>query len=313
MDGQSPTEYQLIRLHQSGSYREFRSMTTGAVSRARMFASYEVAMPKVSICRLLAVCLLAVATLACVAQEGPLPDPAHVSLDNAAILKMSGAGLNEDLIIQTIRTQPGSYAIGVDDLVALKKAGVSDRIIAAMAARAAAVLPPPAPVKELLPPGVEDIGVYWQNHDGQWTRMSPEIVNYKSSNLLVPLVTHGIVRENQNGHIEGGSSSLKVTNPVHIILYISEGNEPEEYMLLKLKASSKAREFRSSTGGVFHSRTGASQDTIDFTASRIAPHVYEFTLPPNTKPGEYGILPPGAVRSANAASGGKIYTFHLVE
>src|SRR5476651_469658 len=86
--------------------------------------------------RLLAVCLLAFTSAVCLAQEGPLPDPPSASLNNATILKMSGAGLNDDLIIQTIRTQPGAYSTSADDLVALKKAGVNDRVIAAMVARA---------------------------------------------------------------------------------------------------------------------------------------------------------------------------------
>jgi hypothetical protein len=267
--------------------------------------------------RIFAICLLSLACAFSFAQDdpmqaGPLPPPRQATiLTNDSIIKMNSAGLGDTLIVQTIHAQPGRYTTSADDLIALKKAGVSDTVIAAMVARAGTPTVAAAPVTTT-PAGVEDIGVYWQNKDGIWTRFAPEMVNYKSSNLLVPLATHGIVHENQNGHIEGASSELKLTSPVHILLYINQGNEPEEYILLKLKASSKAREFRSSTGGVFHSRTGASQDAVEFTANRIAPHVYEFTLE-NAKAGEYGIIPPGSARSANAASGGKIYTFHLIE
>lgn len=268
--------------------------------------------------RLHAIALLAVLTLAppAIAQDGPVQDspitlPHPTALTNDSILKMVKADLGDAIILQTINAQPGHYSTGADDLVALKNAGVSDRVIAAMLAKASA---PPAPIVPVntLPPGVDDLGVYWQNKEGLWIRITPEIVNYKSSNLLVPLATRGVVHSDMNGHIDGPTSDLKLTGPVHILLNMPEGNEPEEYLLLQLKTSSKAREFRSSTGGVFHSSTGATRDDVSFTPTRIAAHVYEFTLA-NAKPGEYGILPPGSVRSANAASGGKIYTFHLIE
>jgi hypothetical protein len=41
--------------------------------------------------------------------------------------------------------------------------------------------------------------------------------------------------------------------------------------------------------------------------------MYQLTLPASAAAGEYGIQPPGAVTSSNAASGGKIYTFKLLE
>jgi len=265
--------------------------------------------------RLLAACLLVLGCSFLFAQEGPLPTPPQAALSNDAIIKMTTAGLNDDLILQTIHTQPGHYSTSADDLIALKKAGVSDRVVAAMIGQSSAPIAASAaiaPVKEILPPGVDDVGVYWKNKNGDWVRMTPEIVNYKSSSVIPSLVTRNIVKQDMNGNIEGPAAQLKITNPVDILLYMPEGTEPEEYLLLKLRVNSKSREFRSSTGGVFHSTTGAQRDEVDFAPIRIGPRLYEFTVT-NAKAGEYGVLPPGAVRSANAASGGKIYTFHVIE
>src|SRR5258708_2249152 len=64
--------------------------------------------------------------------EGPLADPATKTLTNDSIVRMVKAGLGDDLILQTIAAQPGSYATDADAMVALKGAGVSDRIIAGM-------------------------------------------------------------------------------------------------------------------------------------------------------------------------------------
>jgi hypothetical protein len=51
---------------------------------------------------------------------------AQQALNNEAIVKMVKAGLAEELIVSTIQSQPGSYSLGADDLIALKSAGVSD-------------------------------------------------------------------------------------------------------------------------------------------------------------------------------------------
>ena len=68
------------------------------------------------------------------ADAGPMtakPAPPK-TLNNASIIRMAGANLSDDLIIQAINTQPGQYTTDADSLVELKKAGVSERVISAM-------------------------------------------------------------------------------------------------------------------------------------------------------------------------------------
>jgi hypothetical protein len=45
---------------------------------------------------------------------------------------MVGAGLSDAVIINMLNTQPGKYFLGADDIIALKKAGVSGKIITAI-------------------------------------------------------------------------------------------------------------------------------------------------------------------------------------
>ena len=56
-------------------------------------------------------------------------------LDDATILKLVKAGIGEEPIVAMVNAQPGKYALSSDDVIALKKAGVSDKILAAMIAR----------------------------------------------------------------------------------------------------------------------------------------------------------------------------------
>jgi hypothetical protein len=49
---------------------------------------------------------------------------------------MTKAGLTENIIISSIDSHPGTYATNPDDLISLKNSGVSDKVIAAMIAKA---------------------------------------------------------------------------------------------------------------------------------------------------------------------------------
>lgn len=91
--------------------------------------------------RLIGIMVLALTVLAS-AQE---------TLNNDSILKMVKSGLGEDLIVTMVQTQPGKYSVYPEELIRLKKAGVSERILAAMATKGSAANPPgpvtPGPAK----------------------------------------------------------------------------------------------------------------------------------------------------------------------
>lgn len=242
---------------------------------------------------------------------------AQQTLDNDAVIKMAKSGLSEDIIAQTIAASPGHYDTGVNALIALKQAGVSDKEISAMIAKNAgptaaspivAIAAGPA-----LPPGVDEIGVYYKDKSGSWTEFAPEIINFKSGGFLKSLASDGIVKPDMNGHVPGKTSQLALTRPISILIYAPDGTAPEEYQLLKLRVNSNNREFRSVTGGVFHSSTGAKRDDVAFKVNKIGSRLYEITIGSDYAPGEYGILPPGSVSTVNAASAGKIFTFHITE
>ena len=61
---------------------------------------------------------------------------AQTVMTNATVIKMTKAGLTENIIISSIDSHPGAYATNPDDLIALKNSGVSDKVIAAMIAKA---------------------------------------------------------------------------------------------------------------------------------------------------------------------------------
>ncbi|MGI4853422.1 MAG: hypothetical protein ACRYF4_05150 [Janthinobacterium lividum] len=62
---------------------------------------------------------------------------------NETVTKMHAAGLTDDVIITTINAQPsGNFSTTANDLIALKSAGISDGLIAAMISKNAAPASP---------------------------------------------------------------------------------------------------------------------------------------------------------------------------
>jgi len=245
---------------------------------------------------------------------------AQQAMNNDSIVKMVKAGLSDDLIVTTINASPGTYDTSADGIIALKTAGVSDKVVAAMVARAAtppappaAPPPPPAPVTPVRPPGIDDVGVYFQDRSGAWQNLEPEIVNFKTGGVLKSIATDGIVKGDVNGHIPGKHAKNVLTFPVTLAVYVPEGVDIAEYQLLRLRVQSSSREFRSVTGGVFHASGGAIRDDLQFQSKKIAPRVYQIVLDQSLGRGEYGLLPPGSYTSSNMASGGKIYSISVPE
>ena len=232
-------------------------------------------------------------------------------MNNDSVVKLVKAGLSDDLIVTTINSSPGAYDTSTDGIIALKTAGASDKVVAAVIARAAApATPPPAPPAAA---GIDDVGVYYRDRNGAWTNLEPEIVNFKTGGFLKSLATDGLIKGDINGHIQGKTSKNVLTFPVVLAVYVPEGVDIAEYQLLRLRPSGDAREFRSVTGGVIHSSGGATRDDVQYQSTKIAPRVYQITLDPSLGKGEYGLMPPGSYTSSNMASGGKIYSISIPE
>jgi hypothetical protein len=242
---------------------------------------------------------------------GPLPTPRSVqtTMTNDSVLRMVKAGLSDDLIVQTITDQPGQYATDADALVALKQAGVTDRIIQAMVNKGRIRLTGADPQPIVLA-DVNEIGVYYKDKNGKWQSIEPEIVHEVSGGFMKSTMTHGIIKQDRNGKVNGRESKLLLPRPIEFLIYTPDGVAANEYTMVRFRLHSDSREFRAWTGGVIHSTGGAKRDEVPFKAEKVAPRTYKFTVEADTPGGEYGILPPG---TAGVGSLGKVYTFAISE
>lgn len=73
-------------------------------------------------------------------------------LNNDAIVKMVKAGLSDTVVIETVNASPGVYDTSPNGLIALKQAGVSDKVISAIVLRGSAAMPPKSDEPSLVPP-----------------------------------------------------------------------------------------------------------------------------------------------------------------
>lgn len=266
----------------------------------------------------LAVLLAGGAMLVAQTDTAPAPAPATprtLSVDD--VIKLSKAGLSDDTIVEKIRKSGQAFDLSPDQMIQLKSAGVSDKVMQAMINPTPPAAAAPATTAAAAKPSdlPDEIGVYMRRQGTtEWVEVQPEVVNWKTGGVAKSIFSQGIVKGDMNGHLEGKTSSTTATTTTEFMIVAPEGTAITEYELLKLRENGDNREFRTVTGGVFHSSSGATRDVLKFDGKKVAPRHFLMQLSEFLKPGEYGILPPGAVASTNAAgSTGKIYSFKVLE
>jgi hypothetical protein len=249
-------------------------------------------------------------------------------LDNAAVIKLLKAGLSDDLIVTTVEASPGKYDTSADGLDALRNAGADSKVISAVLVKSAPG-PPPAPAAPIssrdippsaaeiaskIPHGVDGVGIYFQGRDESWKVVLAETVTRKAGGVVKSVATEGKIKGDVNAVVDGASSTLTLMLPASFILYTPQDSSVGDYLLLRFRTHEKKREFRLETGGEFHRSSSEAKDSVDFTSTELAPHVYQVTLGRELGAGEYGFLAPNDALDLRGTAGfGKIYAFSVVK
>ena len=241
-------------------------------------------------------------------------------LNNDSIMRMVSAQLSDDVIVTTINASPGAYDTSPDSLIALKQAGVSDKVIAAIAAKsapastdsAAASAPDASAPSAPLPSGVDNIGAYYKDSGGNWQPLPSEVVIFQSGGLIKHFASAGLMKQDLNGLVGGMRSRLAVSTPLTLILHVPEGRAASDYELIRLHVAGNNRQFQSVAGGL-NQTSGSIRDEVDFTSTKIGPSAYQVVLGNDLGEGEFGFLEPqDMATSKTRASSGKIFTFAIV-
>jgi hypothetical protein len=256
-------------------------------------------------------------------------------LTNQDVIDMAKLGLSDDVIIMKIRqayeagTGDVSFDTGVEGLKALKAANVSDSVIKVMinpapAPATIAVGATPVTLNPNLPP--PEVGVYWRD-EGKFVLVQGQAVaNAKAGGRAGSIFTNGLRNQHWDATIEGPTSRNVVRDRMPIFyLYVPDGSDSSDYVLLRLNKKGNRREFQiGSFGGITGGKSGVQREKeIPFRAEHVGIRMYKLTLENSLKPGEYGFFmgtgisqsmagATAGARSGGAASG-RIYDFTIPE
>ncbi|MGO8933457.1 MAG: hypothetical protein ACLPLZ_08165 [Terracidiphilus sp.] len=243
------------------------------------------------------------------------------ALNNDSIIKMVNAQLSEKVIITTINASPGAYDTSPDGLIALKQAGVSDKVITAVAAKgegaapdsAAPSTPDASAPSSPLPSGVDNIGAYYKDSGGNWQPLPSEVVIFQSGGVIKHLASAGLMKQDLNGLVGGMRSRLVVSTPITFIVHVPQGRTASDYELVRLHVVGNNRQFQSVAGGLIHESSSSLRDEIDFSSTQIGPSAYQIVLNNGLGNGEFGFLAPQDTTSPKTpASSGQVFTFAIV-
>jgi hypothetical protein len=252
---------------------------------------------------------------------------AQQTMNNDAIIKLVKAGLSEDLIISTVNGSTGQYDTSADGIIALKTAGVSDKVVAAIVMKASGggaaapakptladdgsvIAPTNNPGNPDDPASSHDAGIYIYN-DGaptgsKMTLIEPSIYTQgKTGGIFASAMTYGIAKVKVKAVIRGARSNMRVSseNPVFYFYFEQQGaglsygssfggtSTPNEYTLLKFDVKGDSRETVTASANAFGASSGNDEKaTTGFTFTKLRPGVYKVVLSAPLKPGEYGFV-----------------------
>ena len=172
---------------------------------------------------------------------------------------------------------------------------------------------PPVPDVPALPPGITDVGVYYQDKSSTWTAIPAEIVNAKYGGFEInPLHPKDTGSRSTVGHVAAVKARTAATLPIMIAVYVPEGRTIADYRLLRLQVKSSERIFPITSGIATKDNDDLDKNAVGFSSEKIAPRVYQIQLSAHLGKGEYGMLPPKP-RDASEGNTWKIYCLSVSE
>ena len=265
-----------------------------------------------------AACLVSVSPLlAQTAAPAAAAVPATGVMRNAEVVTLVKAGLPDETVIAKIRSGKTDFDLSTDGLIALKTAGVSGAVMAAM------INPAPAPqVAELsvdsIDPQVPHYpGLYILEKtkaDGKMTRIDPTMSNQaRTSNVLGYALTMGLASASIKASIPGESAKVQTSNrrPVFYAFFeesvpraLQNANSstwasgvgtttssPAEVSLVRFAEGDNRRDAKVGRINIGGSKTGVMEkDQVAFDSEMLRPGVYRVTPKADLAPGEYGFI-----------------------
>ena len=212
--------------------------------------------------------------LACLWAQDPASRDAP--LTNAGVLELLRGGITEGTIAQLIETRPHTFDVSVLELIALKRAGASDRVIRSMLSAATRRRTP-----SLAPVAVPDEqGVYWEGPQAL-QRLPVETITLRGPRGF----------ETDTGVIDGTRSAIALPTPLSFLVRTPDNVTADEYVLVQLFIRKDRREFRTLTGGLWRG-DGIERMAVPFESERVTRNLYRVRVVALPR-GQFGFIPAG--------------------
>jgi len=208
--------------------------------------------------------------LICVIASAAPPRPFQdTEIDNARVVEMTRMGLGDEIIIAKIKTTHPKFTLTDNDLVELKQANVSDKVVAAMLE--ASVLRDARVKIDGNPVEVHTVG------------------QAKAGGRLGSMLTVGIKSTKSKAYLQGQHASVIVSRNPTIEIELPPKNSIDDYVVVEMDGKGDRRELEvGSGGGTVGFKHGLRADRIARTSyDPLGGRRYKMTVPAGLKSGEY--------------------------
>ncbi len=234
--------------------------------------------------------------------------PAPEVLTSQAVAALVNA-LGEDTFIESLKQSKAIINTSPEDLLLLKRLGMSDRVIMALLTRNLLTPPKPEAPKSKVP---DKEGVYYKKGDG-WAELLTETVDWTKSgmvNTVRAVASVGMLKPDYTGLIEQASSRSILNSPVELLI-VSKTVRIHDFLVIPMKRTKVGRELEcgpAKKGEVF-------KHAISYGVEKLSDSQFKVAFPAALAPGEYGVLERNQIVTENqidAREKGRVFTFRLL-
>ena len=271
---------------------------------------------------------LALAAGLALAISGPVwAEP--MTLDSVVMLTQSGIG--DEAVIAKIKNTATHYDLSVDQMLDLKRKGVSGPIIAALMTTGADAAPKYS-TDSADPAVLHPAGVYLIDQTAnKAVRIDPTVTNQaKTGGILGYAFTGGLASASIKASIQNAAARVRATKATpQFLFFFDESNaqaangvqtwasgtaatvtSPSEFSLVRLSQKDNRREARVGSFNIAGAKTGVmDKDRIPFNYELVRPGVYRVTPGTALTAGEYGFMYSLSGGGAGGAMTARIFDF----
>jgi len=220
----------------------------------------------------LAKCLVAVWALmiwVAVAEVSPAYPPQDTEIDNARVVEMTRMGLGDDIIIAKIKTAHPKFSLSDADLVELKQANVSDKVVAAMLE--ASVLKSARVKIDGNPVEIHTLG------------------QVKTGGRLGRTLSLGVKSVKSKAYLQGQHASVIVSRNPIIEVELPPNASIDDYVVVRMDGKGDRRELEvGSGGGAVGAKHGLRADRVMRTSyDPLGGRLYKMAVQGGLNGGEY--------------------------